>query len=101
MKVGFIALAGTAAIISLAYLSLTVMDEHIDRKSAVVVERTLAANTIHQLHVLSEVESLVITGDINLAKEKLGQARGALIYILQQNCSLQECKEALRAHDIE
>ena len=74
---------------------LSTVNEHIDRESGAIVERTLADNTINQLKVLSVIQSEINAGNIELAKKKLAESISTLEYILKNNCSLAKCEEAL------
>ena len=99
MKVISIVAASLLVIAVIGYLSLGALNKHIDRESGAVVEETLASNTILQLQLLSELELLLESGEIAQAKVKLSEANKTLVYILQDNCSLPKCEEALRSYE--
>lgn len=99
MKGIYIALTACFVVPALGYYGFRAINEHVDRESGTIVERTLAANTINQLAVLSEVESLVAAGEVDLARQKLVEATDTLVYILKENCALEKCEEALSIYE--
>ena len=99
MKGITILLAGILIIGVIGYFGLSAINEHIDRESGAVVEQTLSDNTIHQLMVLSEIQSEIEAGNIEQAREKLSESIGTLKYIIKNNCSLAKCEKALRQYE--
>ena len=98
MKVILVVMAIFLAISAIGYLGLGAINEHIDRESGAVVEKTLSDNAISQLKLLSEVQSLLKSGEIKKAKAKISESTETLVYILQNNCDLPKCEEALRGY---
>lgn len=86
-----------AVLSGLSYASYTSIGNYIDRESGVIVERTLAANTINQLKLLEDVQSLLADGKVTEANEKLASSAETLRYILNNNCSLQVCSDAIKS----
>ncbi len=99
MKVISVVVASLLAIAAIGYLGLDAINEHIDRESGAIVEETLSDNTISQLKLLSEVQLLLRSGEITQANAKLSESTEALVYILQNNCDLPKCEEALRSYE--
>lgn len=83
-------------IVSAGYFGTGAVREYIDRESGLIVERTLSANTIDQLALLSEVRLLISAGNIDEANIRLSEATDTLVHILEDNCKLPECQEAFR-----
>lgn len=85
----------------IGYFGLAAINEHIDRESGAIVEQTLSDNTISQLQHISEVQSLINSGNISEASAKLSERAEALRYILSTNCNLEKCKDALKTYETE
>lgn len=98
MKGRQIVLTGTLLLLVSGYFGFHVINEYIDRESGNIVERTLSDNTIQQLQLLTEIQSLIDSGNIERANDKLSEATETIIYILENNCALQKCKKVLRRH---
>lgn len=86
------------SIAAIGYLGLDTINAHIDCESGAVVEETLSNNTITQLKLLSDVQLLLESGDIAQANAKLSESAETLVYILEHNCDLPKCEEALRRY---
>ncbi|WP_044618990.1 hypothetical protein [Gynuella sunshinyii] len=99
MKVISLVVASFLNIAAVGYFGLGAIDEYIDRKSGVVVEETLSDNTINHLKALSEVQMLLKSGEVTQANSKLSESVETLVYILQKNCNLPKCHEALRNYE--
>lgn len=99
MKVISVVVASFLIIVAIGYFGLGAIDEYIDRESGAVVEETLSDNTINQLKVLSEVQMLLKSGEVTQANAKLSESMDTLVYILQNNCNLLKCEEALRNYE--
>ncbi|USD22765.1 hypothetical protein MJO52_06410 [Microbulbifer variabilis] len=76
-----------------------VVDQHIDQKSGVIVEEVLSDNAIYQLKLIAEIQSLLDAGKLEEAKSKLAEASDTLLYILEENCNLAKCEDALRNYE--
>ena len=98
MKYISVALVSTLIVV-IGYFGLEEIDKHIDHKSGAIVERTLSDNTIGQLNLLSEVQSLIKAGELGKANTKLTEATETFVYILKNNCTLPKCEAALRNHE--
>jgi len=83
----------------IGYFGLAAINEHIDRESGDIVEQTLSDNTISQLKHLSEVQSLINSGNISEASTKLSGRAETLMYILSTHCKLAKCKDALKTYE--
>ena len=99
MKVIWLVVVSFLVIAAIGYLGLGVINEYIDRESGAIVEETLSGNTISQLKLLSEAQLLLKSGEIAQANAKLSESAETLVYILQNNCSLPKCEEALRSYE--
>ena len=99
MKIIPVVLVSLLVIGAAGYLGLAAINDHIDRESGAIVEETLSDNTISQLKLLSEVQFLLKSGEIDQATAKLSESTETLVYILQNNCNLPKCEEALRNYE--
>jgi len=99
MKVISVVIASFIAIAAIGYLGFGVINDHIDRESGAIVEEVLSGNTISQLKLLSEVQLLLESGEITQANDKLSESIETSLYILQNNCNLPKCEEALRSYE--
>mgnify|MGYP003384326803 CR=1 FL=1 len=84
---------------ALGYFCFEAINKHIDQESGSIVEGTLSDNIIQQLNLLLEVQSLISADDIDQANIKLSEATKTMAYILEKNCSLAKCEEALRKYE--
>lgn len=97
---GIIVLSAGILIFSvIGYFGLSAVNEYIDSESGAVVEQALLDNTINQLMIFSEIEFQIEEGNIEKAKEKLAEAISTLKYILNNNCNLAKCQEALSNYE--
>ena len=99
MKVISTLVAGPLFVAVIAYFGFGAINEHIDSKSGAIVEEVLSDNAISQLKLLSEVRLLLNAGEVSQANNKLSESVDTLVYILQKNCTLPKCEEALRNYE--
>ena len=99
MKGFLLALVGILLFSCVGYLGIVLVNKHIDSVSGAIVEKTLSENTIRQLVVLSEIQSQIDSGNFEQARSKIAETVRTLKYILEHNCDLPECKEAIARYE--
>jgi hypothetical protein len=73
-------------------------NEAIDMVAGEAVEQTLSSNAISQLKLISEVEKLIETGNLEAASAKLKKSKETHLYILSTYCGLPKCQEAVNTY---
>ena len=93
IKIRYVALI--ILIVICTFFGLEAVSNHVDEKSGKIVESVLSDNTISQLKLITEVQSLINSGEVEAAKKQLNEAATSFRYILKNNCNLAKCKQAL------
>ncbi|WNC67364.1 hypothetical protein RI845_12640 [Thalassotalea nanhaiensis] len=94
----YLIMFSVVTLVGTSYVGIKGINYYIDKKSAEIVENTLADNTISHLESLTEVQLLLNENKISEASLKLKNNADTLKYILKNHCNLKRCDLALREY---